>query len=435
MADESVLQDLSWAIQSHNYHVIKRCIGLMEDSSIPDCICTIKGCTFLEIAVDVVCAEAVDMLLQKGAVADMKIGNEFLIHRAVARGLPHIVKQLIRYGAKVDSVDDKGETPLFTAVIRNNEEVVHLLLKLGASLDIRNNKNETILEFALMWNVKVKIVKILLNFGVDINARFSNDMTLLKTIVCMFPFKKKPEALLRLVLENGALVRQDNETALHAAALYGLSTPTKILLEHGVNINLKGQFNVCPLTTTLRELFNYVKILMFLNEDNRFSSADALPYRETASMMVQEVVKLQEAKREVIEENIIMATDEMIKPFYNSCRKEIKKMKNKEIVKGVSYFDFLIDEEYKLAIYIRNVEIRKILKKGEYRILFPKYADELNARIKKGKLRYKLLLSSAKHLRNICNFKFPDVIVREIFNYLKSTDLIVLPKVLIRHRR
>jgi len=78
--------------------------------------------------------------------ADINTSNDIgytALHFATQERLTHIVKWLLDAGAKVDSVDNHGNTPLFRAVFEaesNDDPIVNMLIKSGAN-PLNKNKH------------------------------------------------------------------------------------------------------------------------------------------------------------------------------------------------------------------------------------------------------------------------------------------------------
>ncbi len=59
-----------------------------------------------------------------------------------------IVKLLIEKGAEVNSINNKGESPIFLAVDKGNLEIIRLLIERGADLNIREKNGKPLLKIA-----------------------------------------------------------------------------------------------------------------------------------------------------------------------------------------------------------------------------------------------------------------------------------------------
>lgn len=128
------------------------------------------------------------------------------------------VKQLINSGAKINAVDNDGNTPLFWAVWHNRAPIVEFLLANRPNVNKSGDKGQSPLYLAT-FNDNIPIMTMLLNYkGTDKswNPMGQNkDVDINKTTGMM----------------NG------NKTALYIACSEGLIEPVKLLIERGADIN------------------------------------------------------------------------------------------------------------------------------------------------------------------------------------------------------
>lgn len=61
----------------------------------------------------------------------------------------NIIRFLIEQGAQINTIDNRGNTPLHTAVTYEEPETVKLLLELGADTSIKNRKGMTAYDLAI----------------------------------------------------------------------------------------------------------------------------------------------------------------------------------------------------------------------------------------------------------------------------------------------
>lgn len=170
----------------------------------------------------------VETLLNKGADINARDASGATpLHFAVLSGNIDIAKLLIFKGAKVNQVDNNANTALDYAIYKNNIGMVKLLLKFGGpkyrpddSLhileEIRELINSTKSIFDLIEENNVEEVKLLLDNGVNIDIRDSEDYTPLHIAVA----RVKTDMVIFL-LENGANINAKNgygHTPLHLAS-------------------------------------------------------------------------------------------------------------------------------------------------------------------------------------------------------------------------
>ncbi len=61
---------------------------------------------------------------------------------------PSIIRQMLNKGARVNEMDEDGDTALIMAAANGNEETVKLLIAAGAHVNAKNGDNETALSLA-----------------------------------------------------------------------------------------------------------------------------------------------------------------------------------------------------------------------------------------------------------------------------------------------
>src|SRR5262249_25146861 len=93
------------------------------------------------------------------------------LHTAAMNGDLAIVKLLLEYGAKVDPVDETGQTPFSLAVRENHLGVAQVLLKAGAAVNSKDRSFGWSPLHAAVNARSVEMVKFLLDHGADRNAR------------------------------------------------------------------------------------------------------------------------------------------------------------------------------------------------------------------------------------------------------------------------
>jgi ankyrin repeat protein len=129
-----------------------------------------------------------------------------------------MVDLLLKYGAKVDQLDDTSETLLFTAISDKNVNLVILLLEYNANPNHRNLNNETPLYNAILFN-DTSIAKLLLDTHADVNHKVDN-MYLLH-----YAIDFKYIDMIKLLVEYSADITNkttDGKTALQMAIEYNL---------------------------------------------------------------------------------------------------------------------------------------------------------------------------------------------------------------------
>jgi ankyrin repeat protein len=89
-----------------------------------------------------------------------------------------IIDVLIKNGARVNSRDQNGNTPLFYAITRDNFNIVELLVKNGSNVDTKNKADNTPLFYAITIK-NPDIIEFLVQKGANINAQDKQGKTYL----------------------------------------------------------------------------------------------------------------------------------------------------------------------------------------------------------------------------------------------------------------
>lgn len=126
---------------------------------------------------------------------------------------------LLKEGVLIDSVNEKGETPLMCALQKGYLETFRALMSAGASVNSINAEGDTLLMYACRSGV-VDICLDLIQYGADVNARNKN-----------------------------------NDTPLIAACRAGPQELCLALIREGADVNVKNNKNESPLLAACNSLF------------------------------------------------------------------------------------------------------------------------------------------------------------------------------------
>jgi len=172
----------------------------------------ITGITALHDATEFADLLTVRVLLKHNADVDaVTSAGVTALHIAAKHGHADVVAELLLHGAKIDmlATDVKGSSvcPLHYAVENNHPAAVAALQDAGANVNVSRSysgrKHVTCLHLAAMRQNAEMVRQLLAVPGIDANASDS-----------------------------------DNATALHVAARGGFVDVTKLLLQHGVDVNV-----------------------------------------------------------------------------------------------------------------------------------------------------------------------------------------------------
>jgi len=80
-------------------------------------------------------------------ITDFHLNNrQSALHQAAERGDLAEVKRLVGSGIDVNILDERGETPLWSAIPMKHFEIANFLVSNGAKTDLKNNFGQTLLD-------------------------------------------------------------------------------------------------------------------------------------------------------------------------------------------------------------------------------------------------------------------------------------------------
>jgi hypothetical protein len=142
-------------------------------------------------------------------------------------------------GAVLHSPQGDLGTPLHAAIYTRNFRIIKLLLKYGSDVNARGGASGTALEIAAMMECDdMDIVELLFQYGADVNARVGGKTAL------QVAASGSNLNMVRLFLEHGADVNAQGGragSALQIACCDGDLEVVKCLVERGANINAKAK--------------------------------------------------------------------------------------------------------------------------------------------------------------------------------------------------
>lgn len=183
-----------------------------------------------------------------------------------------VTDMYIQHGARVNHRDKQGRTPMIWAAMNGDEGAVRRLVKAGAQLWHLDNTKRNALAYAVMFN-NVSLSKFLIQEGAKVNISDENGDT-----PVMWAVENEEVSLIRLLLNFGANPnKQDKEghTALMRAV--GVNSPAliRLLVKNEAELNLQDKEGNTALIWAVRlGMFEAFEGLLKLGAD------PALPDRE-----------------------------------------------------------------------------------------------------------------------------------------------------------
>lgn len=165
--------------------------------------------------------------------------NEQLID-AVKTGRIDDVKHYLAAGAEINATDNYGSTPLTEASCHDHEHILEFLLKQGADPDIVDGSDWTAMTYACYYRRNLKIMRMLLDAGADINLKNIHGDTIISNICRDARNKKRVVATLLSFGADPNIVSEDSETALMRLARSGHTGLMKMLIRYGADAYIKN---------------------------------------------------------------------------------------------------------------------------------------------------------------------------------------------------
>jgi len=208
----------------------------------------------------------VKSLISKGA--DVSVDCPMALHYATERGHKEIAELLIAKGADVNvKTLAFGDTPLHSAVRAGHKDIVKLLIAKGADINVKNNEGQTSVDIALSQR-RNEVVRLLIAKGADVS---------LHVAVRFGALAKKVNVLLQEGVDINAK-DESGQTALHYAVRGDHKELTEFLIAKGADVNAKDKGGNTPLNrATWRGNKDIIRILVTKGADVNFASEGRYP--------------------------------------------------------------------------------------------------------------------------------------------------------------
>ncbi|KAK2804620.1 hypothetical protein FQN51_001821 [Onygenales sp. PD_10] len=169
---------------------------------------------------------------------------------AASKGNEAMVRSLLKYDVEIDSMDLNGRSPLVHAILSRRTAIVRLLLDHGAGTKYGGKYAQPL---AVAIEVQSKeIATLLLNRGAEVNARSIGAAIPPGYIRCYTPWWSGSELMYSRPFSNRLLIRvfldDAKQTPLSHSICYGDEGITRLLLDHGAEIDPKDFENQTPLS-------------------------------------------------------------------------------------------------------------------------------------------------------------------------------------------
>ncbi|KAM0513509.1 hypothetical protein ACHAPE_007771 [Trichoderma viride] len=172
------------------------------------------------------------LLLRKG-VDPRSMGEDgnTALHAASAHGHREIAKLLLEYGANFNAQGANGSA-LYAAVKNRFLDIVDILLNEGADINAQGEEEDML--HTAIENGSVDIIRLLLKHGADLNAPTPNGSALYAAV------KSGSIEIVYSLLQRANVTAQGEGDIIHTAIENGSADITRLLLEHGADVNAQG---------------------------------------------------------------------------------------------------------------------------------------------------------------------------------------------------
>ncbi|XP_044587713.1 alpha-latroinsectotoxin-Lt1a-like [Cotesia glomerata] len=386
--------------------------------------------TILHLAIYVDDDNFVDFLLENNA--DTKLGTENLapvILSVIGLNRLKYVKKLVAAGADVNQIicvehtyeididrfkDEyyprliyKEYTPLEFAVQLDAYEIAEFLISQGADVHVRIGNDEensdSPIGIASLAN-NVKMLKLLIKHGADINAGDDNGLTpLMKATIENDNLASRRFLLSQPFIKINSLTN-DKESCLYFPGVYfidagadDLESSLEDLLDAGCDINIVSDHGELPIDTYGDK-------------------------KTCCEVMKKHIVKRMAAGFYVCDRNKEVVSGSELRKFRVECDTEVEVMKNTHgIMAGFSLFDILHRSYHKLALRFKHGDEDKFDDKMAAK--FPLYAGMIKYRLEKAGQRRKLFNQVENILYEIFSRYLPATFIHEMFFYFSNFEL------------
>lgn len=198
--------------------------------------------------------QRIDQALKEGSTLELELHNA-----VIARDNPRI-EYVLKRGAKIDTKDTEGQTPLMVAVKSGDLSIINGLLEYRANPDVQDNDGWTAAMHAVRSN-EPKIFRLLGKFKANFNLVNKSDFTALAMAVT----QNKANAAVAM-LDNNAdpnvAMGKAKFNALMLAATKNNQQMVQTLLQYKANPNFQNADGLTPLM--IAAIYNYENVVLEL---------------------------------------------------------------------------------------------------------------------------------------------------------------------------
>ena len=201
------------------------------------------------------CAACLELLRDAGADLEATDGYGLTpLHYAARRGDTKMVSLLVEAGVDVDATTLDKETALHYAARGGDTKIVSLLVEAGVDVDAKTPDEETALYLAVRHRA-TGCVEVLLAAGASLNLREGHGLT----PSLHYAARRGNTKIVSLLVEAGLDVdakTPDGETALYLAVYHRATSCVEVLLAAGASPNLREGHRLTPFDLALRREYH-----------------------------------------------------------------------------------------------------------------------------------------------------------------------------------
>ncbi|OXU24019.1 hypothetical protein TSAR_012214 [Trichomalopsis sarcophagae] len=365
-----------------------------------------------------------------------------------------LVKLLLKNDLDINAENRKRRTALFIALRVGDEDLLNLLLKHGICPNTADSFHLTPLHVAIKQNSQI-CMQILLKHGAVANENSAayprNAEPLISEAI-----RLNRTTLIGLLVDQGSDMHKSamlTRTPLNTSICNGLHKVTNLLLNRGVNINLKDRYGDTALHVTVEKLI-FGSAVVSLNLVNKLLSLRADVCAEnkrglTPFTMIFDPLRFDDRKTEpgftlvrhmalmtvrqqfvgVKNLDAILSRPEYFTIFQLSLREIHLMQKTKIGNSNVFYYDLLTGKGRQLVKYAQNVDVAETMEAQKYRLAYCRYyCMQLLVNYTTGKTRLYLIQQARIKLVELAPVKLPTEIATYICEHLSNKNLLNLEK-------
>lgn len=364
---------------------------------------------------------------------------------AIIDGNLQLVEFLLKSGAKLCNSELDGNSPasyaLFKANIHNRKKMLKLLLQYGLDTSVRNKNGDNLLQQFIKYdfvecdNDAVEIAEILINSGVSPDEVNNLDRSSLHDAI-----SQRSIPLVSLLIEKGANVnlksKSGEEISIFLAVDEGCLEVILKLLASGADVNgtfcgKTGLHAACSVNDEILIrclLLNGANISIKTAEGNKTPFSMLKPeeqdYNDCVVTMVKEFARLTFENISIHDEDMeLIIKNPMAHRNFNMCMDELKQMASTIFYGSHSYYSILkkLNSIDQIAVFTKNEKF--VSKFNENLEKFHCYKYELEKIMETAiQIKDRSEETQARINSIFCDI-LPDVVKTKLAKYLKPEDL------------